>query len=81
MATVPWRQANFNDFLYPQTEGDRSAFTKEEAVYRMKLQMLSMRDDDVRLRLLKVGQLLEPPSILFEDEVAAKVAATRSHGR
>lgn len=81
VATVPWRQANFNDFLYPQTEGDRSAFTKEEAVYRMKLQMLSMRDDDVRLRLLKVGQLLEPPSILFEDEVAAKVAATRSHGR
>lgn len=77
VATVPWRQANFNDFVYPQTEGDRSAFTKEEAEYRMKLQMLSMRDNDVRLRLLKVGHLLEPPSILFEDEVAAKVAAMK----
>jgi 2-polyprenyl-6-methoxyphenol hydroxylase-like FAD-dependent oxidoreductase len=75
VATVPWRQANFNDFMYPQTEGDRSQFTPEEAEYRMKLQMLSMKDDDVRLRLLKVGQMIEPPSILFEDEVAAKVAA------
>lgn len=75
VATVPWRQANFNDFMYPQTEGDRSQFTREEAEYRMKLQLLSTSDEDVRLRLLRVGQMIEPPSILFEEEVAAKVAA------
>jgi hypothetical protein len=76
IADVPWRQANFTDFAYPETEGDRSMFSMEEAAQRMAMQVLSARDTDLRLKLFKVNQLVEPPSTLFDDpEVMGKVNA------
>lgn len=76
IAEVPWRQANFTDFAYPETQGDRSSFTQEEAAQRMAMQVLSMGDSELRLKLFKVNQLVEPPSILFGDpEIMAKVDA------
>lgn len=75
VAEAPWRQANFVDLMYDTTEGDRSMFSDEETETRIKLQMLSMSDPDVRMRMFKVAHLLEPLSTLFDDEMMAKVAA------
>ena len=53
VATVIWRQANFNDFAYPETEGDRSDFTDEERAYQTALNIVSFTNEDVRLKMAK----------------------------
>jgi 2-polyprenyl-6-methoxyphenol hydroxylase-like FAD-dependent oxidoreductase len=71
----PWRQANFHDFLYPSTEGDRSMFTAEETTYRMQLQMAAARDPVIRDLQSAVQNFLEPFSRLLEDDVRERVKA------
>jgi 2-polyprenyl-6-methoxyphenol hydroxylase-like FAD-dependent oxidoreductase len=75
VAQMPWRQANFNDFLYPTTEGDRSMFTLEETQYRIAVQRALQRDPEVRELATQVSQLLIPFERLLEDDVRQRVAA------
>jgi 2-polyprenyl-6-methoxyphenol hydroxylase-like FAD-dependent oxidoreductase len=77
-ARLPWRQANFNDFLYPTTEGDRSMFSPEEMQYRMQIQMAAARDEEVRRLTNEVSHLLIPFERLLEDDVRTRVAAATS---
>ena len=72
---TPWRQANFNDFLYPTTEGDRSMFTAEEMAYRSQVGIAALRDDFVRDLSSAVQNLLVPYDRLLEDDVRARVAS------
>ena len=72
---LPWRQANYNDFLYPTTEGDRSMFTPEEMTYRTQVQMAALRDDRVREWSAAVQHLLMPFERLLEPDVRERVAA------
>ena len=74
-ARMPWRQANYNDFFYPSTQGDRGMFSEEEMRYRMEVQIASTRDNEVRRLSTEVGQLLAPFERLLEDDVRALVAA------
>ncbi len=74
-ARLPWRQANFNDFLYPTTQGDRSMFTDEETSYRIALQVASGRDPVLRKLTNEVSQLLVPFERLLEEDIRARVAA------
>jgi flavin-dependent dehydrogenase len=69
----PWRQANFNDFLYPSTVGDRSMFTAEETAYRLQLQMAATRDPAIRDLLAAVQHFLEPFDRLLRDDVRQRV--------
>ncbi|MGD8833005.1 MAG: hypothetical protein PVF57_20535 [Pseudomonadales bacterium] len=71
----PWRQANFHDFLYPTTEGDRTMISEEETSYRLKLQMAATRDPVLRDLSAAVQHFLEPYERLFEDDVRARVEA------
>jgi 2-polyprenyl-6-methoxyphenol hydroxylase-like FAD-dependent oxidoreductase len=71
----PWRQANFNDFLYPSTVGDRSMFTAEETTYRLQLQMASAKDPFIRDLLAAVQHFLEPFDRLLQDDVRQRVQA------
>lgn len=71
---LPWRQANYNDFLYPTTEGDRGMFTQEEMTYRTQVQMAALRDDQVREWSAAVQHLLMPFERLLEPDVRARVA-------
>jgi flavin-dependent dehydrogenase len=71
---LPWRQANYNDFLYPTTEGDRAMFTQEEMTYRTQVQMAALRDDQVREWSAAVQHLLMPFERLLEPDVRARVA-------
>jgi 2-polyprenyl-6-methoxyphenol hydroxylase-like FAD-dependent oxidoreductase len=72
---MPWRQANYNDFLYPTTQGNRDMFSPEEMQYRMEIQIAAMRDDLVRQLSNEVGHLLLPFERLMEDDVRGRVAA------
>ena len=74
IARVIWRQANFNDFAFPETEGDRSEFSDEERAYQMALQVLAFGDAELRLKLAKVGQYMEKPGILETAEYRQKAA-------
>ncbi len=74
VAQMPWRQANYNDFLYPTTEGDRAMFTPEEMQYRTAVQFAAMRDAVVRDKLTAVSQLLAPFETLLEEDVRKRVA-------
>jgi len=71
----PWRQANFHDFLYPTTEGDRSMIPEEETAYRLKLQMAATRDPVLRDLAAAVQHFLEPYERLFEEATRQRVEA------
>jgi 2-polyprenyl-6-methoxyphenol hydroxylase-like FAD-dependent oxidoreductase len=74
VARMPWRQANYNDFLYPTTQGDRAMFSAEEMQYRTAVQIAAMRDEVVREKLTAVNQLLAPFETLLESEVRERVS-------
>jgi 2-polyprenyl-6-methoxyphenol hydroxylase-like FAD-dependent oxidoreductase len=78
VARMPWRQANYNDFLYPTTEGDRTMFSAEEMRYRTEVQIAALRDDVVRALLNEVGQLLVPFERLLEPEIRARVVKAQA---
>jgi 2-polyprenyl-6-methoxyphenol hydroxylase-like FAD-dependent oxidoreductase len=73
VARMPWRQANYNDFLYPTTQGDRSMFSAEEMQYRTAVQIAAMSDELVREKLNEVAQLLAPFEMLFAPEIRERV--------
>jgi len=73
-ARMPWRQANYNDFLYPTTQGNREMFTPEETRYRMEIQIAAARDAELRKLSNEVGHLLVPFERLMEPDVRARVA-------
>lgn len=76
-ARLPWRQANFNDFFYPTTEGDRSMFSEQETQFRVQLQVASGRDPVVRKLANEMSQLLIPFERLLEPDIMARVAAAQ----
>jgi 2-polyprenyl-6-methoxyphenol hydroxylase-like FAD-dependent oxidoreductase len=72
---MPWRQANYNDFLYPTTQGNRDMFTQDELQYRMQIQIAASRDEELRKLSNEVGHLLAPFERLMEQDVRDRVAA------
>jgi 2-polyprenyl-6-methoxyphenol hydroxylase-like FAD-dependent oxidoreductase len=74
-ARMPWRQANYADFFYPTTQGNRDMFTAEEMKYRMEIQIAAARDTEVRRLSNEVQHLLVPFERLMEDDVRGRVAA------
>jgi 2-polyprenyl-6-methoxyphenol hydroxylase-like FAD-dependent oxidoreductase len=72
---MPWRQANYNDFLYPTTQGNRDMFAPEEMQYRMEIQIAASRDEVLRKLANEVGHLLVPFERLMEADVRARVSA------
>ena len=74
-ARLPWRQANYNDFLYPTTTGDRSMFSEEEMNYRMQVAIASTKDAEIRRLANEVSQLLIPFERLLEPDVRQLVAS------
>lgn len=74
VARMPWRQANYADFLYPTTQGNRDMFTADELKYRMEIQVAAARDEVVRRLSNEVQHLLVPFERLMEDDVRARVA-------
>ena len=72
-ARMPWRQANYNDFLYPTTAGDRTMFSEDEMNYRMRVALAASKDDLVRTLSTQVNHLLLPFERLMEADVRERV--------
>ena len=73
VARMPWRQANYNDFLYPTTEGDRSMFTEDEMNYRFQVAMAVGKDAVVRKLSSEVQHLLVPFEALMAEDIRERV--------
>jgi len=78
VARLPWRNANYNDFFYPTTKGNREMFTPEEMQYRMQVQIAATRDPEVRRVSTEVSHLLIPFERLYESDIRARVAAAQT---
>jgi 2-polyprenyl-6-methoxyphenol hydroxylase-like FAD-dependent oxidoreductase len=77
VARLPWRNANYNDFFYPTTKGNREMFTPEEMKYRMQVQIAAAKDAEVRRVSTEVSHLLIPFERLFDPEIRARVEAAQ----
>ncbi|HKE60714.1 MAG TPA: FAD-dependent monooxygenase [Pyrinomonadaceae bacterium] len=71
---LPWSLATGEDFRYRETEGAKAGFMGHLMhSYIDKLVALTTRDITVRAVWLRVFQMLEPPSRLFQPRILAKV--------
>ena len=70
---VPWRVAE-NDFIYPQTRGERPADFEGRIQYGAALMRLAAEDPLVHKLVTEVGALLKPPSVLREPPLPDRVA-------
>src|SRR5262245_43733709 len=77
VARLPWRNANYNDFFYPTTKGNREMFTPEEMKYRMQVQIAAAKDAEVRRVSTEVSHLLIPFERLYDPEIRARVEAAQ----
>ena len=70
---MPWRQANYNDFLYPTTQGDRDDVQRGgDAVPDGRADRGDARRARAR-KLNEVAQLLAPFELLFAPEIRERV--------
>jgi 2-polyprenyl-6-methoxyphenol hydroxylase-like FAD-dependent oxidoreductase len=69
---TPWRAAE-NDFVYPQTRGDRPPDMERRFRYSAALLRLAAEDPLVHKILVEVNSLLKPSSALREPEIADRV--------
>jgi 2-polyprenyl-6-methoxyphenol hydroxylase-like FAD-dependent oxidoreductase len=69
---TPWRVAE-NDFVYPQTRGDRPPDMERRFRYSAALLRLAAEDPSVHKILVEVNSLLKPSSALREPEIADRV--------
>jgi 2-polyprenyl-6-methoxyphenol hydroxylase-like FAD-dependent oxidoreductase len=69
---APWRVAE-NDFIYPQTRGERPADFERRIQYGIALMRLAAEDPSVHKIVTEVGSLLKPPSVLSEAPLADRV--------
>jgi 2-polyprenyl-6-methoxyphenol hydroxylase-like FAD-dependent oxidoreductase len=71
---APWRTAE-NDFVFPQTRGQRPADLDRRLAYGFALVQIAAEDPAVHRLLAQVSGLLKPPSVLQEPELAERVGA------
>ena len=69
---APWRVAE-NDFIFPQTRGQRPADFEHRLKYGRALMRLAAEDPAVHRVVAEVNSLLQPPSVLRAPELADRV--------
>jgi 2-polyprenyl-6-methoxyphenol hydroxylase-like FAD-dependent oxidoreductase len=69
---APWGVAE-NDFIYPQTRGQRPADFDRRVQYGIALTRLAAEDPSVHRLLAEVNGLLKPPAVLREPQLAERV--------
>ena len=72
---TPWTLAAGSDFSYPQTTGERPANAAEGARYFAALDALAIEDLEVSRLIVKVFQLAQPLSALFNEPLLSRVLA------
>lgn len=69
---APWRVAE-NDFIFPQTRGQRPADFEARIQYGIALTRLGAEDPAVHRLFTEVSSLLKPPSVLREPKLSERV--------
>jgi len=69
---APWGVAE-NDFIYPQTRGQRPADFDRRVQYAIALTRLAAEDPSVHKLLAEVNGLVKPPAVLREQRLADRV--------
>jgi 2-polyprenyl-6-methoxyphenol hydroxylase-like FAD-dependent oxidoreductase len=69
---APWGVAE-NDFIYPQTRGQRPEDFDRRLQYGIALTRLAAEDPSVHKLLAEVNGLLKPPAVLREPQLADRV--------
>ena len=69
---APWQTAE-NDFIFPQTRGQRPADFDHRVQYGIALTRLAAEDPAVHRLMAEVSGLLKPPSVLREPPLAERV--------
>ena len=81
---VAWQMANGSDLAHPQIEGRRTAMTRLSGAYTQHLLKAASTDSAVAEQLLRVLNMIDPPSKLMKPSIAlqtARVALGRPSAR
>jgi hypothetical protein len=76
----PWTFSSNADLAYPQTRGERSAGSKERALYIKALGEIVNEDIDVHRLVVEVVGLAKPFSALMEEPLRSRVVAQMQKG-
>lgn len=71
----PWAMATGADFMFPETQGERSKLGHLLNPYMLMLFVAALEDDFVRLQMGEVFNLIRPMTALFSPAVAARAIA------
>ena len=77
---APWALSSNADLAYPQTKGERSAGSKERALYFKALGEIVNEDIDVHRLVVEVVGLAKPLSALMEEPLRGRVVAQMQKG-
>jgi 2-polyprenyl-6-methoxyphenol hydroxylase-like FAD-dependent oxidoreductase len=77
LLATPWSIAE-NDFIYPQTRGQRPPDIEGRFRYGAALMQVAAQDPGVHKTMVEVNMLLKPLSTLREPEIASRVLAQMS---
>jgi flavin-dependent dehydrogenase len=77
---VPWDLATSADLRYPQVTGRRSVRGRVAGAYAARAQRRAHHDPVVARTLMRVVNLVDPPSALLRPALAARVLAPDSRG-
>lgn len=77
---APWALSSNADLAYPRTKGERSAGSKERALYFKALGEIVNEDIDVHRLVVEVVGLAKPMSALMEEPLRGRVVAQMQKG-
>lgn len=77
---APWAFSSNSDLAFPQTRGERSAGSKERALYFKALGEIVNEDIDVHRLVVEVFGLAKPLSALMEEPLRSRVLAQIQKG-
>ncbi|EQB37143.1 MULTISPECIES: NAD(P)/FAD-dependent oxidoreductase [Virgibacillus] len=78
---TPWDMATTEVLRHPDIKGDRSVILPFKQWYSRKVYELSAVDPEIYLRLVKVMNLMEPPTHLFHPSVGNAILTSKKQSR
>lgn len=71
----PWMRAAIGDFVFPEATGDKPENFAEEIAFNQALMSVAKDDRELRLKIMRVNQFLDPPETIREGDIGNRVRA------
>jgi 2-polyprenyl-6-methoxyphenol hydroxylase-like FAD-dependent oxidoreductase len=81
LSVQAWTASAYADMLYPATRGERPADFDDYHAFGRALRAMMSEDPEIHRLAVRVGQLLDPPSVLPQDRISARAASERMASR